>query len=102
MYCKKCGKKLDYDGDLCEECRNRELVYGDEEKKAEEERKKQEEEKKAEEERRLAEEKAAAEAAEAQRLAEEAARKHSPIHRFLNSLKRFGNTIIEGDNEEGR
>ncbi len=35
MYCKKCGKKLDYDGDLCEECRNRELVYGDEEKKAE-------------------------------------------------------------------
>ena len=74
----------------------------DEEKKAEEERKKQEEEKKAEEERRLAEEKAAAEAAEAQRLAEEAARKHSPIHRFLNSLKRFGNTIIEGDNEEGR
>ena len=55
----------------------------DEEKKAEEERKKQEEEKKAEEERRLAEEKAAAEAAEAQRLAEEAARKHSPIHRFL-------------------
>ena len=35
MYCKKCGKKLDYDGDLCEECRNRELVYGDEQKKAE-------------------------------------------------------------------
>ena len=35
MYCKKCGKKLDYDGDLCEECRNRELVYGDEQTKAE-------------------------------------------------------------------
>ena len=34
-FCQKCGKKLDYDGDLCEECRNRELVYGDEEKKAE-------------------------------------------------------------------
>lgn len=74
----------------------------DEEKKAEEERKKQEEEKKAEEEKRLAEEKAAEEAAEAQRLAEEAARKHSPFHRFFNSLKRFGNTIIEGDNEEGK
>lgn len=29
MYCTKCGKELDHDGTLCDDCRNEELIYGD-------------------------------------------------------------------------
>ncbi len=28
MYCTKCGKQLDHDGTLCDDCRNEELIYG--------------------------------------------------------------------------
>lgn len=31
MYCTKCGKELDHDGTLCDDCRNEELIYGDNE-----------------------------------------------------------------------
>ena len=28
MYCKKCGKQLDYDGDICKECQEAETYFG--------------------------------------------------------------------------
>ena len=28
MYCKKCGKQLDYEGDICKDCEEAELYFG--------------------------------------------------------------------------
>lgn len=34
MYCRKCGKQVNGNEELCEECRHNELVFGEEQKRA--------------------------------------------------------------------
>lgn len=68
------------------------IVSNEEQKrKAEEEARKEEERRKAEEEARKAEEEA--------RKAEEERRKNSPANKLWGWMKKFGQTIVQGDNE---